>query len=143
MVKKVKCIDNNGCEDCLTEGKMYEVLEESKTTYLIIYDEEEQCWFLKNFFEPASEKTLDDLEKGDIVEIGCGNFRKVLARLEDIVFLSWINRYNKLGARHLIQELKDKGYTLKQEEVEEPEVKEVTMSEVCKKFGEEVKIVKG
>lgn len=72
-------------------------------------------------------KTLDDLQKGDVIFVGNSYYRKVLARLEDIVFLSLLfdkkskkqDEY-KTGAYTNIKELKEDGFTLVDPETLEP-----------------------
>lgn len=84
-------------------------------------------------------RTLDDLMVGDVVEHREGK-STVLARTENIVALSCLGNPNAYGAHRTIQEMKESGYTLVQS-TEEP-IEELTMEEVCKRLGKQVKIKK-
>jgi hypothetical protein len=74
------------------------------------------------------------LRKGDIIYSSDGR-RKVLAIYEEIIFLSKNSEFNEYLNGYTLKELISLGYQL-----EIPE--EVTMEEVCKKFGKNVKIKK-
>lgn len=77
---------------------------------------------------PAEEylietKTLDDLQKGDVVIDKIGNKRKVLARLENVVFLSRNDNLDYAGSWHTISDIKEYGYTLPQDPEVEKAIK--------------------
>lgn len=88
----------------------------------------------------AIPRTLDDLMAGDEVENGDGDRQKVLARVENLVALSCLGNHNSFGAFRTIQEMKESSYTLVQP-IEES-IEELTMEEVCKRLGKQVKIKK-
>jgi hypothetical protein len=88
-----------------------------------------------------TEKTIDDVQYGDILVDPDGDERRVLGRLNELVFLSYYNNFDKPGDNYTITELKDGDFTLKQPS-KEPEVLEVTLEEVAKKFGvDDIKII--
>ena len=65
------------------------------------------------------DRTLDDLEDGDVVVTSRGEKRKVLGICGTACFLSLCDNFRKAGTFLSIEELKDEYYTLKQEEPEE------------------------
>lgn len=89
--------------------------------------------------------TLETLLKGDKVKNISGYVSIVLDRYNDIVFLSWSdtsvldNPEKRLCFVQTVDDLKLGGYTVVQEI---PEVEEMTVAQVCKALGKEVKIVK-
>jgi hypothetical protein len=83
------------------------------------------------------EKTMQDLQKGDVLLDNDGNKVTVLGRLEDLVFVSNGGLPTITGGWYLVDELPGEGYTLP-----EDEVKEMTVAEVEKLVGSKVKIVK-
>ena len=91
------------------------------------------------------EKTLDDLEVGDILVTSAPDFykgreRKVLAICGLVYFLSGVDTFTKYDGGYTIEEIKYM-HTLKKEE--EPEVpEELTMAELEKELGRKVKIIK-
>ena len=91
------------------------------------------------------EKTLDDLEVGDIL-VAKRHFnnkaceKKVLGICGLVYFLSEIDDFGISCSNFTIQEIKE-DYTLKKEEdQEEPE--EITMAQLEKELGRKVKIIK-
>ena len=92
------------------------------------------------------EKTLDDLEVGDILFVkaisgGADYEVKVLGICGLVYFLSDSDCHNTSGKNYTIQEIKGM-YTLKQEEEPEEEPEELTMAELEKELGRKVKIIK-
>lgn len=67
---KVKCIDNNCLEDCLTIDKIYKVVNESENFYHIIDDNYKKKICAKNRFIVTEENTIVDIAKeiGELVE---------------------------------------------------------------------------
>ena len=86
------------------------------------------------------EKTLDDLEVGDIL-VGVYGNKKVLGICGLVYFLSDSDCHNTSSKNYTIEEIKDM-YTLKQEEEPEDEPEELTMAELEKELGRKVKIIK-
>lgn len=84
------------------------------------------------------ERIIQDIKTGDIL-VDDGRKYKVLARVEDIVSLSYADNFTEANNWYTIEELERTGYKLKQDE---PEVKELTVAEVEEKLGHKVKIVK-
>jgi hypothetical protein len=96
-----------------------------------------------NFYilDDNTEKTIDDVEYGDILVNVLGKEYKVLARLNELVFLSHYNGFDKSGNNYTITELKNSVYTLKKP-TPEPKILEVTLEEVAQKFGvKDIKII--
>ena len=89
------------------------------------------------------EKTMEDIQKGDVFVSENGFERTVIERLGDIVFTTgWGDNWDDT-AFWSTTELKNKGFTIKQPE---PETTELTMQEVADKFSVDVsklKIKKG
>jgi hypothetical protein len=86
------------------------------------------------------EKTIDDVEYGDILVDPGGDERKVLARINDVVLLSGYNDFDIYGDCYIINTIKNL-YTLKQP-TPEPKILEVTLEEIAKKFGvDDIKII--
>jgi hypothetical protein len=56
-------------------------------------------------------KTIDDIATGDVV-VNRSVTRKILARVDDVVCLSYAGNFNKAQNWYTIQELKDEGYTV-------------------------------
>ena len=61
---KIKCIENNTCLD-LTIGKTYDVISISDLGkyYLIIDDENDESWYIKEYFKPLSEIRNETIDK--------------------------------------------------------------------------------
>jgi len=79
--------------------------------------------------------TWDTLKWKDVVIDEDGEERLVLGVLNDLVFLSGCDVFNVAGTWYLIQELQEKGYTIKQAPVDKLEL---TLEQVAEKFGIEV-----
>lgn len=84
------------------------------------------------------EKTMEDLQAGDIILDCDGDEVKILARVGDLVALSEYSFHDRHDTWKAITQLKDDNYKLKVEE----EVKEMTVAEVEALVGKKVKIVK-
>ena len=63
-IKKIKCINGRGFSD-LTEGKVYDVIEEMED-YYVIFDDKEEYRYLKSRFEVVEEYKAGDLEQFDL-----------------------------------------------------------------------------
>jgi hypothetical protein len=85
-----------------------------------------------------AEKTWDNLAVGDEV-MGSG-IHAVLGVCDRMVFLSYTDLRDNYHFASTKEQLIKNGYTIIQDAPEEP--LEVTMSEVCEKFGRNVKIKK-
>jgi len=80
--------------------------------------------------------TWDTLKWKDVVIDEDGEERLVLGVLNDLVFLSGCDVFNVAGTWYLIQELQEKGYTIKQ--ATPVDKLELTLEQVAEKFGIEV-----
>ena len=69
---------------------------------------------------------------GDILVDRDGLKRKVLARLESLVFISVVDNYEKAGSFCTTQEIKSVGWKVESQPVPEPRV--LTMNEIAEKF---------
>jgi hypothetical protein len=88
----------------------------------------------------SAEKTWATLAKGDVIQDSFGAKSIILARLEDVFFISNDATASAVrGAPYLAQELEKKGYAIVQP-VDET-VKEMTLADVEKLVGQKVKIV--
>ena len=87
-------------------------------------------------------KTIRDVEIGDIVvdKYNNENKRMVLDVREKIVGLSECDDFENFDCFYTFEELEKYGYKLKDEP--EEEIEELTMEELCKELGREVKIKK-
>ena len=102
------------------------------------------CYFCQNETNSKlMERTMEDLQKGDVIVNKSGREVTVIERLGDIVFTTdWENDWNSSFVLNTT-ELKNKGYTVKRDKLEPTEL---TMQEVADKFGVDVgklKIKKG
>ena len=88
----------------------------------------------------TEEKTLDTVDVGDVVVDRDGRERTILDKSPNgtVLFLSHVDTSNWVGTLYTRQELKDRGFTVKQPT---PEPKEMTLEEVSKALGYPVKIV--
>jgi len=68
---------------------------------------------------------------GDILVDRDGLKRKVLARLESLVFISVVDNYEKAGSFCTTQEIKSVGWKVESQPVPEPRV--LTMNEIAEK----------
>lgn len=84
------------------------------------------------------EKTMEDLQAGDIILDCDGDEIKILARVEGLVALSHYSEKDRFEEWKSVAQLSGDGYKLKVEE----EVKEMTVAEVEALVGKKVKIVK-
>ncbi len=132
----------NGCNELNSDGSNVQ-----KITYV-----DEDCFDINGCFHDynrkaflellPSEITWETLKKGDRMKDGDGeDERTVLARLEDIVFLSFIDDSDGYGSAYTISELQRRCYTIVQPPKEE-EISEMTVKDVEKLVGHKVKIVK-
>lgn len=88
-----------------------------------------------------TEKTWETLERGDIIIDSDRTEAMVLAVLPGVFLRSTWGNFDITAGWSTLQEGQKAGWTIKQPVVE-TEVEEVTMSDVCAKFGKEVKIKK-
>lgn len=90
----------------------------------------------------AAPKTLDDIAVGDVIVNTGGEERTVAMRTDDIIIFTFKDDgIQKASGPYHIDELKHDGYTLKTPELVEP-VAELTVEEISKRLGYEVKVVK-
>ena len=97
-----------------------------------------ECYFNESDLAPAT-KDWDTLEVGDILVDTDGDTKKVLGICGLLIFTSDFNNYNRPNGYHTKEGLIARCYTIKQDE---PEVTEMTMEEVCKKLGKNIRIKK-
>ena len=104
-------------------------------------------WFLNKDFTDVNvtdlkplPRTIDDIQEGDVVVDEGGDERKVLGVCGKVYLMSGICDFSKYSNGFTIEELKTRGYKPKDEP--EPEIEEMTLAEVCKELGREVKIKK-
>lgn len=109
-------------------GNSYAVYDANKTDY----------WYFREQDLAPVEKTLYDLEVGDVVVSDGGEF-KIGAVIGEIIIAIHKNGYATIP--YTAKELKDAGFTLKQPE-QPKEAKEMTVSDISKELGYEVKIIK-
>lgn len=118
--------------------------------YHSFVDNEEDC-FLEiietnqpTMTNEREEITWDTLKEGDYVEETYGERRKVLGRVNSVIFLSrnsihspnhWETTYH---SGYHIEELKHANYTIVQPD---KQPRKVTLAEIAEKFGEEVEVV--
>lgn len=76
------------------------------------------------------DRTLDDIEEGDVLVDECGDEQKVLGICGNVYFLSEENDFKKVSEYYYTtQELENNGYTLKQDiEEEEKEMVGLTVT---------------
>jgi hypothetical protein len=113
-----------------------------KTFYNYQFDKSWISKYKGKFYilDDETERTIDDVKYGDILVDVDGDTRKVLGRINDVVLLSGYNDFDIYGDCYIINTIKNL-YTLKQP-TKEPEVLEVTLEEVAKKFGvKNIKII--
>lgn len=137
--QKVKVVSNNsGFVKAMTAmvGNTYRIqgVEAGRDNGLIY--KLNGWWFIESDLQ-AVERTLDDLEVGDILVDGSDEV-KVLGILESLIFLSNDNDFDSCdGCIWTAKTLKACGYELKQEEQPE-ETTELTLKEVADKFNIDV-----
>lgn len=87
-------------------------------------------------------KTIRDVEVGDIIVNKYNNENEgmVLDVREKIVGLSWDNNFEVFDYFFTFEELEKDGYKLKDEP--EEEIEELTVEQVCKELGRDIKIIK-
>jgi hypothetical protein len=94
---------------------------------------------LKNL-RPAF-KSFDFPEIGDKYKDGDGDTRVVLGVAGRAIFLSSLNNENGASSFYTKEGLVKYNYTIVQDEPEE-EIEEMTVAEVCKRLGKQIKIIK-
>jgi len=119
--QKVRCVKGEGGAGCGWElGKVFTIKRaeiykpwDNASRY---YDRN-GIYVFEDHLELAT-KTIEDVDYTDIIESEDGK-RKVLGRINDLVFVSISNDFDETGLEHTIAELKNLGYRIVQEEVEE------------------------
>ncbi len=84
--------------------------------------------------------TLEDMPEGTIIDVTEGDEKKVLGIINpELCVLSVTNCFDESDQPYTIEEIKKKGWKIK----DQPEpTEEVTMEQVCELFGKDVKIKK-
>ena len=151
---------------CQEEDKRIVLCEITNSVYPFIFiSKESESYFLKggNIFQtrlsnyvkdiPNAEpvfpvnknRTIEDgLEVNDIIIDTSGNERKILAVLNEenkVYILSVLNTFDKAIGAYTLTELIDECYKLKSKE--DSNTVEMTVEEISKQLGKNVKIVKG
>jgi hypothetical protein len=146
---KVKVI-RSGSAPSKTEGKIGILIEDGHNTKWKVEFEEsffgDHCWyFAESDLLKIGGSMIDDLNVGDLLSNG-RYVKKVLAKLDGVVLLTLGVDNDELDDD---DDIKKAGVWYTEFELEEddwekynPEVEEVTMDEVCEKFGKTVKIIK-
>ena len=94
-------------------------------------------------FNKEVPKTLQTLCVGDIIVDEDGEYKKVLGVINQNCYVMSNGRESThCGPAYSVKELEDLGYEPYIEDIEEPEVEELTMEEVCKEIGRNIKIKK-
>ena len=88
------------------------------------------------------DDSIENIYVGAIVVEIDGYKRKVLGNVDEVWSISRAGEYDRIGILCTISELKSWGLKLYLEPEPKKPVREVTMEEVCKQFGEDVKIRK-
>ena len=150
---------------CREEDKRIVLCEITKAEYPFIFVKEgdEVCFLNKTEFgtdttifvkdipnaEPVfpvnKNRTIEDgLEVNDIIIDTSGNERKILAVLNEenkVYILSVLNTFDKAIGAYTLTELINECYILKSKE--DSNTVEMTVEEISKQFGKNVKIIKG
>lgn len=139
-------------EDCLQNGckalkgvRFVLKADLSGVLHAVASNGDSVCWHMHKW--ELIPKTLDDIEEGDLLKDEDGDFARVLGRAGLVVFLSWScspgeEEQTDVNVNPLsIQELKDDGYTIVQDE-EEPKELEVTIDEIAKWKGVDPKSIR-
>ena len=150
---------------CREEDKRIVLCEITKAEYpfLFVKEGDEVCFLNKTEFDtdattfvkdlPNAEpvfpvnknRTIEDgLEVNDIIIDNDGDERKVLAVLNEenqVYALSEFNQFAEAGNIQTLTELIDDGYKLKSQV--DSDVVEMTVEEISKQLGKNVKIIKG
>ena len=99
----------------------------------------------KPIFPVNKNRTIEDgLEVNDIIVDSCGQERKILAVLNEenkVYILSVLNTFDKAIGAYTLTELINECYTLKSEE--DSNTVEMTVEEISKQLGKNVKVIKG
>lgn len=91
---------------------------------------------------PPTEITWETLKLGDVLIDEDGLEVSILGILGKIIFLSEFNDRESTGNFYTIQECQKDGWKIVQPEPTKPTIEELTMDQVCKELGREVKIKK-
>lgn len=150
---------------CREEDKRIVLCEITKAEYpfLFVIEGDEVCFLNKTEFDtdattfvkdiPNAEpvfpinknRTIEDgLEVNDIIVDNDGDERKVLAILNEenqVYVLSAFNQFAEAGNIQTLTELIDNGYKLKSQV--DSDAVEMTVEEISKQLGKNVKIIKG
>ena len=150
---------------CREEDKRIVLCEITKAEYpfLFVKEGDEVCFLNKTEFDtdattfvkdiPNAEpvfpinknRTIEDgLEVNDIIVDNDGDERKVLAVLNEenqVYVLSAFNQFAEAGNIQTLTELIDNGYKLKSQV--DSDAVEMTVEEISKQLGKNVKIIKG
>jgi hypothetical protein len=126
--------EKEGCSRCNKRGYKY------SWSFCEIADGKYDCGVK---LVSLTSTNIEDLYVGAKVLGRNGKTREVLGICGRAIFTSLSQDHDvATGQAYTMEELKRHGFTLVPEAEPEPEVAEVTMKEVCEKFGREVKIKK-
>lgn len=141
--QKVKVVSNS--DPCIKSkqlmvGKVCEIkfIDNSDIYPYSVWNEDKSnwWWFIESDLQ-AVERTLDDLEVGDILVNG-DEERKVLGLLESLIFTSDNIDFDSASSTvWTVKQLKIHGWSLKQEEQPE-DTTEISIQEIADKFNIDV-----
>lgn len=132
---KVKRIYSSNCG--VEVGEIGEVNRVDGTWVVVNFNGRIDYHDIKNL--ELLPKTIDDIDKGDTLVDEFGDEIKVLGKCGLVYFLSEDNDFDSYDCGCTLDQIKNWGYKLKEDE----EVLELTVKDVEEKFGKKVKIVKG
>jgi hypothetical protein len=108
--------------------------------YLEALGYEDGLYFNYSEFE-VFKPGWDTLAEGDTLYDPSGCERSVLGVVGKVIFYSYISSLDELSGQKTNDEMQKRGWAIKGAEAE-VEVEEMTVEDVCKALGKEVKIVK-
>lgn len=135
---------NNQCNELNNDGSNTRVITKVNDEFFWIngcFHGYYADYFLEIVEEPTDEPservvTWENLQKGDVISDE-NNEQTILARIEDIVSVSYSNEKTYHHHWYSIEQLKQNGY--KPEPLKQKH--KVTLAEIAEKFGEEVEVV--
>ena len=116
--QKVRCVEGEGGAGCGWElGKVFTIKSTYDDKHYPMYVGASGLGVFGDHLELVT-KPIEDVDYPDVIESEYGK-RKVLGRINDLVFVSISNDFDETGLEHTIAELKNLGYRIVQEEEEE------------------------
>ena len=116
--QKVRCVEGRGDSGSGWElGKVFTIKSTYDDKHYPMYAGASGLGVFGDHLELAT-KTIEDVDYPDIIEVRGGK-HKVLARINDLVFMSYEYDFNSSFSSYTISELKELDFKIVQEEVEE------------------------